>query len=241
MRTLWTYTFGLIYALYSIFPLQKVKKAKKQGLSSEEFKKLAFEMPKKWARRTMAKTGSNVEVIGEEKFPEGAVLVVSNHQSNFDILAYLAHLTKPIAFISKIEVKKLPLVPTWMEFMHCVFIDRKDKRQSVKAFKQGIDYLKQGDSLIIFPEGTRTKSNQMLPFKSGSFRLATKAGIPIVPIAIDGTYKIMEANNNWIKPANVKITVCDPIMPEEYEKYNLDELAEICQSKILEVLQNNGK
>lgn len=238
MRTLWTYLFAIIYALYSIFPLQKVKKASKQSLlEKEEYRDLPYAFPGKWARKTMEKTGSKVEVHGQEKFPEGPVLVVSNHQGNFDILAILGYLGKPVGFISKIEVKKLPLAPTWMEYMHCVFLDRKDKRQSVQAFRTGINYLKDGYSLVIFPEGTRSKGNVTNSFKSGSFRLATKANVPVVPVALNGTYKIMEENNNWIKPAHINIHICDPIMPEDYKDLSLDQLAELTQSKIVEALQ----
>ncbi|WP_102028844.1 lysophospholipid acyltransferase family protein [Salirhabdus sp. Marseille-P4669] len=240
MRTLWTYLFTISYALYSIFPLQKVKKAIKNNLvEQEEYKDLPYAFPRKWARKSMEQTGSTINVMGNEKFPDGPVLVVANHQGNFDIFAVLGFLDKPLGFISKMEVKKVPLARTWMEYMHCVFLDRKDKRQSVKAFRDGIQYLQDGYSLVIFPEGTRSKGKHTNPFKSGSFRLATKAGVPIVPVAINGTYKIMEANKNRIKAANVDIHVCDPITPEEYEGLSLDALAELTQSRIVEKIQNN--
>ncbi|PMU48000.1 1-acyl-sn-glycerol-3-phosphate acyltransferase, partial [Pseudomonas sp. GP01-A3] len=83
---------------------------------------------------------------------------------------------KPIGFIAKMEITKLPIVPGWMEQMHCVFMDRSDRRQSLKAIKDGVEKLKNGHSLVIFPEGTRSKGTQMGEFKSGSLHLATKSG-----------------------------------------------------------------
>jgi 1-acyl-sn-glycerol-3-phosphate acyltransferase len=237
MRTIWTFFYSILFLIGSIPTLQKVKKESKKQLPADQLDEILFQVPKKWARKTVDQSGSTVEVIGNDTFPEGPVLLVANHQGNFDIPVALGFLNKPFGFISKIEMKKIPIARTWMSYMHCVFMDRKDKRQSVRAFKQGIDYLKNGHSLIIFPEGTRSQGEQTKPFKSGSFRLATKAGVPIVPIAIDGTYKVMEANKGKIKPAHVKLTVCEPIMPEEFETYKLDQLAEMAQSRIVEALQ----
>ncbi|MBB6455369.1 1-acyl-sn-glycerol-3-phosphate acyltransferase [Salirhabdus euzebyi] len=240
MRTVWTIGYSILYLLYSIPTLQKVKKVvSKNELPPNELDKVIFALPRRWAQKTIKRSGSTVNVVGNEKFPDGPVLIVANHQGNFDIMALLGYLEKPFGFIAKIETKKVPFARTWITCMHGIFIDREDRRQSVKAFKDGIETLKSGHSLLIFPEGTRSKGSQTLPFKSGSLRLATKAGVPIVPVAIDGTHKIMEANDGKVKPAKVTVTVCDPIMPEQYEELSLDQLAEYTQSQIIEVLQQN--
>lgn len=238
MRTLWTAIFILGYIAYSLPALWKVKRINKETLSADELDQKIFDLPKRWARGTLRAAGAKVTINGNEKFPEGPVLIVANHQGNFDIMVLLGYLEKPAGFMSKIEVKKIPIVRSWMDEMHCVFLDRKNKRQAVQAFVKGIDRLKKGHSMIIFPEGTRTKGPAMHDFKAGSFKLAAKANVPVVPVVIDGTYRIMEEKGIWIKPAEVNLTVCDPIHPDEYRNYPLSHLAEQAQSEIMEVLNH---
>jgi 1-acyl-sn-glycerol-3-phosphate acyltransferase len=102
-----------------------------------------------------------------------------------------------------------------MENMNCVFMDREDRRQSLQAIKDGIAKLQNGHSLVIFPEGTRSKGDKMGEFKSGSFHLALKSGVPIVPLRINGTYNILESNGNRIKPANISLEAFPPVDPAE--------------------------
>ena len=94
-----------------------------------------------------------------------------------------------------------------MELLDCVFIDRDSPRKAMEAMRQAQTMLEQGKSMVVFPEGTRSRGDQMNEFKAGAFRMACKAGAPVVPVAIDGSYKIMEANHNLMKPAHVTITI----------------------------------
>ena len=113
--------------------------------------------------------------------------------------------------MAKIETKKIPLVRTWMKLLDCVFIDRKSPRHSMEAMRQAQALVQAGESVVVFPEGTRSKGDAMGEFKAGAFRIACKAGAPVVPVAIDGSYKIMEANHNLMKPAHVNITILPPV------------------------------
>jgi 1-acyl-sn-glycerol-3-phosphate acyltransferase len=177
---------------------------------------------KEWSRSLVRLSGSKITVSGEENIPKDtAVLFVSNHQGNFDIPILLGYIQKPKAFISKIEVKKMPFIGTWMEQLNCLFMDRKNVRQSVKAINEGARLLQNGTSLVIFPEGTRSKGDGMAEFKTGSFKLATKSGVPITPVTINGSYKIMELQGFWIKPAEVHIVVHPPIYPQQEEAKEL--------------------
>jgi 1-acyl-sn-glycerol-3-phosphate acyltransferase len=177
-----------------------------------EIDEITNQTAKKWARSLVKLAGVTVVTTGEEKIPSGAVLFVSNHQGNFDIPLLLGYIDKPKAFIAKIELLKFPMIRTWMTHMRCVFMDRSDIRQSLKVINQAIQYLKEGYSMAIFPEGTRSKGEAMGEFKPGSLKLAFKAGIPIVPITIRGSYKIMEQNGMMIKPAHVEIIIHDPVL-----------------------------
>ncbi len=148
----------------------------------------------------------------------------------------MASIKKDTGFVSKIEIKKMPLVNQWMEFIHCIFMDRNDMKQSLKTILEGISILKSGFSLVVFPEGTRSKSDTMRDFKPGSFKLALKAKVPIVPVTIDGSYKIMEKNNGKIKPAHVDVYIHKPIYTKNLTKEEESELHikvhEIIKSKL---------
>ncbi|WP_422123355.1 lysophospholipid acyltransferase family protein [Planococcus sp. X10-3] len=206
--------------LFGYLPVAAVKlksfQKKKPHLSVEEYDKLIHTEPSKWATEIMRRTKSEVSVEGLHFLPEGPALLVSNHEGNFDIPVILSSIPKPFGFISKTEVKKLPVIPVYMEDMNCVFIDRTDRRSALKSISDTAQKLKEGHSILIFPEGTRSKGEGLGEFKAGFMRIATDAGVPIVPIAIKGTADIMEKNNNKIRAAKVKLQILEPIMPAKY-------------------------
>lgn len=177
------------------------------------------EVSTNWAKPFLKLSKTNVKVYGEENLPkDGAVLFVSNHQSNIDIPLLMCFIDKPKGFIAKIEIKKVPMIRTWMEWMGCVFMDRSSLKKSAAAIIEGVKILKSGQSLVIFPEGTRSKGGPMTEFKAGSFKLATKAKVPIVPITINGSYKVMEGNKYLIKPATVELYIHKPIFTDNITK-----------------------
>lgn len=212
IRTIYWFLFFFSYLIYSLPTLNKVRKLE---LPAAERDEIVFETPRKWSQKLVRLTGSRVTVKGVEHLPEGPVLFVSNHQGNFDIPVLLGFVPKPMGFISKMEVKKIPLVPKWMEAMNCVFINRKDRRQALQGIKDGIKILEDGHSLVIFPEGTRSKGGPVGPFKTGGLRLGIDSGVPIVPISINGTYQIMEHGGRFFKPAAVEVVISPPVILAE--------------------------
>lgn len=223
-RTIYAATRIVVGVIEAKLKLPSVKKLPKDMPVAERDRKMHV-FPDYFGKMMIGCTGSKVTVEGLENIPKDqSVLFVSNHQSNFDIALLLGYLNKPIGFIAKIELTKLPIVPDWMEQMHCIFMDRSDRRQSLKAIKDGVEKLQNGHSLVIFPEGTRSKSSQVGEFKSGSLHLATKSGVPVIPVRIEGTYNILEANGNRIKPANVTLKVFPPVYPEKIGKTDAKEL-----------------
>ncbi|AFM40710.1 1-acyl-sn-glycerol-3-phosphate acyltransferase [Desulfosporosinus acidiphilus SJ4] len=223
IRTIIWFAYFWLY-LIAIEPvLMRINHLSKMGRISER-DKLTSEIAKKWARSLLKCAGVTVTISGEEKIPSGPVLFVSNHQGNFDIPLLLGYINKPKAFIAKIELLKIPLIRTWMTHMQCVFMDRSDIRQSLKVINQAAINLKEGYSMVIFPEGTRSKCETLGDFKPGSLKLALKAGVPIVPLTIRGSYKIMEENGFLIKPAHVEIIISDPIPTSNLTKDQANEL-----------------
>lgn len=195
--------------------------------------RFGYHVSRNWARFLLAAAGIRVVVRGIENIPDDkTVIFVSNHQGNFDIPVLFSNLNKPIGFLAKVELSKVPVINAWMPKLGCVFIDRKDMRQSVKAVQECIEVVKGGQSMVIFPEGTRSRGAQMGEFKKGSLRLVEKTGAPIVPVTVNGTYKAMEARNNRIGPAEVTVTVSPPIYYDRLSKEERDNLAPLVRQKI---------
>lgn len=166
----------------------------------------------RWAKFVMKLSGAKITIIGQENIPKDkTVLFISNHQSNFDIPLLMSSIDVPKGFIAKKELEKWPMISIWMKYTNCIFMDRNNLRKSAEAIVEGTKLLKNGYSMVIFPEGTRSKGGPVGEFKAGSFKLATKSKCPIVPVTIDGTYKLLEANNNWIKSDTVRIIIHPPI------------------------------
>jgi 1-acyl-sn-glycerol-3-phosphate acyltransferase len=188
--------------------------------------------PRKWAKGLVNIVGGRITVVGAENLPKGAVVIVANHQGSFDIPVLIGFVPKPFGFISKVEVLKIPIVGAWMRVMNCVFMDRGSRAKSAEAIGTGVEVLKQGHSLVIFPEGTRSKGGPVQSFKAGSVRLAIDAEVPIVPIAIDGTADILEKNKGIMKPADVTITILPPVTLDTIKTMDSKTLAGHVQSLI---------
>lgn len=212
----------IIWIIYFIFRILVItpylitlKSLDKQNRIDER-DKLAYKVGRNWGKDLINASGSKIKVIGEENIPkDGSVLFVSNHQSYLDIPILLGFIDKPKGFIAKAELSKYPIFSTWMKALKCVFIDRSDVRQSLRAIKEGIKLLKDGYSLVIFPEGTRSKDGTLMEFKQGSLKLATKSGMPIVPVTINGAKDIMPRGKLVIKPTNVEIIISNPIFMDD--------------------------
>lgn len=187
-----------------------------------------------WAKFVLKIAGAKVNVVGLENLPKDqTVLFVSNHESNFDIPLLLGAIDIPKGFIAKKELEKWPFISTWMKYINCIFMDRDNLRKSAESIVEGINLLKSGYSMVIFPSGTRSKGKSIDKFKSGSFKLATKSKCPIVPLTINGTYKLLEENNNKIKSANIELVVHPPIYVDALSKDELEKLPETVHSIII--------
>ena len=146
-----------------------------------------------WSKGIITLTGCRPVVEGRENIPKkGAVCFVSNHVGIFDIILALAYIGRPFGFIAKKELAYLPFFDIWIYMLGGLFIDRKNIRSALKTINKGIQKIKDGNSMLIFPEGTRSKGRGLLPFKSGAIKLATHSLAPIVPIAITGSYEVFE-------------------------------------------------
>jgi 1-acyl-sn-glycerol-3-phosphate acyltransferase len=185
--------------------------------------------------------GTKVTVIGEENVPtDEPVLYICNHRSYFDIIITYARCPRLTGYIAKNSMEKIPLLSTWMKRLHCLFINREDVKEALKTILAGIDNIKNGISMCIFPEGTRNKSaEEMLPFKEGSFKMAEKTGCPIVPMAISNSADILENHFPKVRPVHVVLEYGKPIYPNELDKETRKKLGAHCQGIIEEILKKN--
>ncbi|HOE08393.1 MAG TPA: lysophospholipid acyltransferase family protein [Treponemataceae bacterium] len=200
----------IVYLVFRNHQLNKAVKLDRQGKIAER-DSLTNDIVRKWARFVVSLTKSDVEVRGEENIPQDtAVVLIGNHQSYLDIPVLMGYVNKPIAFIAKSEILKVPVLSKAMKLMQCTFLVRTDMRQSVKAMAEAVETIKKGYSMVIFPEGTRSKGGPVIDFKAGSFKLAYKSGVPILPVTIDGTFRLFEEKNK-VQSGKVIITVHPPV------------------------------
>ena len=188
----------------------------------------------------MFATGVKLTVIGEENVPKDrAVLYVGNHRSYFDVVMTYARCPRLTGYIAKVEMLRYPLLRDWMKALYCLFLDRDDIKQGLKTILQGIEYIKNGISICIFPEGTRNHTDVMLPFKEGSMKIAEKTGCPIIPMAITNSAEIFEDHIPFVHRCHVILEYGTPIMPGDFSKKEQKHLGAYAQQKIQEMLDKN--
>ena len=148
-----------------------------------------------------------------------AVLYVGNHRSYYDIVLTLSLFPRVTGYVAKKEMNKWPLLNIWMRNIHCLFLDRENIKEGLKTILTGVEKVKNGISLCIFPEGTRNKVNDtMLPFHEGSFKLADKGDVPIIPMTLVNSAGIFEDHLPKIKRTTVVIDFGKPIYIKDLEK-----------------------
>ncbi len=185
--------------------------------------------------------GTEVTVIGEENIPDEAVLFIGNHRSYFDILLTYSRCKRRTGYVAKKEMLRYPLLRDWMKRLYCLFLDRDNPREGLKTILEAIDYVKNGVSVCIFPEGTRNDGEEgsMLPFHSGSFKIAEKSGCPIIPISMNNTSEIFENHLPFVRKTHVVIEYGKPIYMNEMDRAQKKNISEYCQNIIKETIEKN--
>lgn len=184
--------------------------------------------------------GVRLTVIGEENVPtDRAVLYIGNHRSYFDILLTYSRCPRLTGYVAKVEMLRYWLLRDWMKALYCLFLDREDLKAGLKTILQGIEYIKKGISICIFPEGTRNRGEEMLPFKEGSMKMAEKTGCPIIPMAITNSAEIFENHLPFVRPCHVILEYGTPILPGELSREERKFLGSYTQKKIQEMLDKN--
>ena len=196
-------------------------------------------------RLILKMAGVKITVKGRENVPtDQAVLYVGNHRSYFDILVGYVTVPSLTGFVAKKEMEKIPLLSSWMKLVNCLFLDRVNLKEGLKTILTGIEQIKNGISMCIFPEGTRNKGDdetKLLPFKEGSFKMAEKTGCPIILMSMNNTSAILEDHFPFIRSTHVVLEYSKPIYPKELSKEERKFLGAYCEKQLTEMVTRNQK
>ncbi len=187
------------------------------AIFSKEHDKPFHSAARIWARMLMFLTGSKVTINGIQNVPEkGGLIFASNHQGAFDILIHLAYLPRHFRFVAKSELFDIPIFGWYMKVAGYVPIERDVSTSAHRTIGTASDMLSKGECILIFPEGTRSKTGELGPFKRGSLMAAFSSGAGVVPIALKGSYAMMPKRSYVIKRVPVSMNIGKPI---DFQKY----------------------
>lgn len=240
IRTIFGVLFAVVYLIIGIpvlFIEWIIGKINKHAMDISSLRLV------QWAFRVIAKIcGIKLTVLGQENLPKDQpVLYIGNHRSYFDIILSYSLCPNLTGYIAKDTLEKVPLLNIWMKRLYCLFMNRDDMKQSLKTILKGAEYVKQGVSICIFPEGTRNKGKEteLLPFKEGSFKIAEKTGCPVIPMAISNSAAVIADHPPKVTPCHIIIEYGQPIYPKELPKEERKKLGSITQQVIQEMLIKN--
>ncbi len=186
-----------------------------------------------WGRIQLGMTGTRVTISGLENIdPQQSYILTSNHQSFFDIFAFLGYLPVQFRWIAKAELFRLPFLGWAMTRIGYIPIERESPKKAYRSMLQAAEKVKKGVSVLIFPEGTRSPNGNLQPFKKGVFLIALKSQAPILPIAIRGTSQIMVKGDWRAYPGKVQIIIDRPLPTAGLASENEDALSQ----KVREIL-----
>ncbi len=177
-----------------------------------------------WSRDILRAAGTPIQVEGMERIPrDGPVVYASNHSSMFDIWALAATLPDSTRFVGKEELVRIPLLGRAMHAAGHITIDRAMKKRAFEAYDKAARTIRRGVSAVVFPEGTRSRTGELLPFKNAPFALAIAAQVPLVPVYVHSTFQILPKGGFRLRPRPIRILVGEPIAtagmtPEDRER-----------------------
>ena len=200
----------------------------------------AHKVGKIWAKCILALSNIRVTVKGLSNLKPGrSYIYMANHMSNFDIPVLQAFLPVQFRWLAKAELYKIPVFGYAMKRAGYISIDRSDRESAIESLNKAAKIIRGGISVVIFPEGTRSRTHNIQPFKKGGFFLAVDSGVPIIPIIIHGTGRIMPKKKMLIKPGNVTLEIEKPINSSCYTRETKDNLIEKVREVILDSFEQN--
>ena len=190
-----------------------------------------------WGRSLVAAAGIDLHVENAEVLdPQKRYILVANHYSYFDIPCIFAAVPQPIRFMAKVSLFKIPIFGWSIGRAGFIPIDRKNRRTAVKSFDMAAERIRRGNTIVIFPEEGRSRNREMRPFQRGAFLLAIKSQLPMVPVAIDGTYDVYRVGAKRITPGRVVVRIGTPKLTEGATLRDKERLASESRAEIEQML-----
>jgi 1-acyl-sn-glycerol-3-phosphate acyltransferase len=195
-----------------------------------------------WANSILWVSRVKITVSGAEKLdPHRSYIYMPNHQSNADIPLLLGRLPVQFRWLAKAELFRIPIFGRAMRGVGYISIDRSNRKSAFESLKRAARTIREGTSVLIFPEGTRSPDGHILPFKKGGFVLAVDSGVPIVPIIIRGTRDIIPKGHFMIRPAPVTMQILDPVETSRHTRKTKDDLLAHIRSILIDNLEKEGR
>ena len=198
---------------------------------------LAFHCGTAWAWCLCRTNFTPVKVTGREHVdPRQSYIIMSNHQSHFDVLAFYGHWGKQFRWVMKKELRKVPGLGPACEAIGHIYVDRSNREAAIASLEAARERLEPGVSILFFPEGSRTRDGSLGEFKKGGFMMAQQMGLPILPITITGSRRVLPSKSRSPLPGKIRIQVHAPIDTEKYGEDQRDELMRDVRNAITEGL-----
>ncbi len=239
LRILWVYINALLYVLFHIIPIRKRYKHPENYSIDDRFKYM-----QKICDLIVKRSGSKVIVEGRENLLEENVLYVSNHPSMIDpyFVGYAIRKQLGAVIAGDLWFDSIPIVSPWFKSIGSIFVDRKNAREGIKAINKGVENIKKGHSLILFPEGEITgiiTKEPVADYQTGGLKLATKAKVPIIPIVIAGTERIYTAHEVFgkLKKGTVVLRILPPYVKHLKEETDVKEIAATLRQQTAETIE----
>ncbi len=195
-----------------------------------------------WANSILWVSRVKVTITGAEKLdPDRSYIYMPNHQSNADIPLLLGRLPVQFRWLAKAELFRIPIFGRAMRGVGYISIDRSNRKSAFESLERAARTIRGGTSVLIFPEGTRSRDGRILPFKKGGFVLSVDAGVPIVPIIIRGTRDIIPKGHFLIRPAPVTMEILDPVETADYTRKTKDQLLERIRSIFIDAFESDRR
>ena len=194
-----------------------------------------------WSRFILRAAGIRIRYIGlQNRALNHSCVYIANHQSMVDIWTLLPVLPRKTRFVAKESLFRIPVLGWAIRAAGFIPIDRSNIGKAMKSLEKAGAKIRAGNSVILFPEGTRSKDGRLRPFKKGAFHMALKARVPIVPVTISGSFDRLRPNSLWITPGEVMAHFGDPIDTSAFTENMVAELRDHLQARIAETLDDLG-
>ncbi len=184
--------------------------------------------------------GIGIHLMQSHPLPQESAIYIANHSSQLDIAVVVRVISKGLFFVAKKELTRVPLLGQYMTAMGMIFVDRGNRERAIQSMNEAAAKVVAGKNLVTFPEGTRSKDEIFSPFKKGSFVIAQKSNIPIVPIAIKGASKALAKGSFIGRSTDIHVCIGEAIYPNHYPNHSPGELAQLAQEKMQEMYNQLG-